>query len=69
MLIKSAEQINKMRIACQLAAQVLEMIEGYAKPGISTARKDLSTIYYRRAKCHSCDFWPSWTLRMYLYFS
>lgn len=38
MLIKSSEQIVKMRIACRLAAQVLEMIEAYVKPGISTGK-------------------------------
>lgn len=36
MLIKSSDQIAKMRVACRLAAQVLEMIEQYVRPGIST---------------------------------
>lgn len=34
--IKTAEQIAKMRIAGHLAAQVLEMITPYVKPGITT---------------------------------
>ena len=33
--IKSAEEINKMRIAGKLAAEVLEMIEPYVVPGVS----------------------------------
>ncbi len=38
--IKTAEQIEKMRIAGRLAAEVLEMIEPYVKPGISTGELD-----------------------------
>lgn len=38
--IKSAEDIAKMRIAGRLAAEVLEMIEPYVKPGISTGELD-----------------------------
>lgn len=34
--IKSSEEIAKMRVAGRLAAEVLEMIEPYVKPGIST---------------------------------
>jgi methionyl aminopeptidase len=34
--IKTADEIAKMRIAGQLAAQVLEMIEPYVKPGVTT---------------------------------
>jgi methionyl aminopeptidase len=34
--IKSAEEIEKMRVAGRLAAQVLEMIEPYVKAGITT---------------------------------
>lgn len=33
---KTAEEITKMRIAGRLAAQVLEMIEPYVQPGITT---------------------------------
>jgi methionyl aminopeptidase len=40
MLIKTAEQIAKMRVACRMAAQVLEMIEPHVKPGVNTANLD-----------------------------
>lgn len=35
--IKTPEDIEKMRVAGRLAAEVLEMIEPYVKPGVSTA--------------------------------
>lgn len=35
-MIKNPEEIEKMRVAGRLAAEVLEMIEPYVKPGIST---------------------------------
>jgi len=38
--IKSPEEIEKMRIAGRLAAEVLEMIEPYVKPGITTNELD-----------------------------
>ena len=38
--IKSSEDINKMRVAGKLAAEVLEMIAPYVKPGISTGELD-----------------------------
>ena len=38
--IKSAEDIEKMRIAGRLAADVLEMIEPHVKPGVSTGELD-----------------------------
>ena len=38
--IKSAEEIEKMRIAGKLASEVLEMIEPHVKPGVSTAELD-----------------------------
>ena len=38
--IKSSEDIGKMRIAGRLAAEVLEMITPYVKPGISTGELD-----------------------------
>ena len=37
-LIKTAEEIQKMRVAGRLAAQVLEMITPYVKPGITTGK-------------------------------
>ncbi len=38
--IKTAAEIEKMRVACKLASNVLEMIEPYVKPGISTEEID-----------------------------
>jgi len=39
-LIKTAEEIEKMRIAGRLAAEVLEMIEPHVKIGITTNELD-----------------------------
>jgi methionyl aminopeptidase len=39
-IIKTADEIEKMRVAGRLAAQVLEMIEPYVKEGISTDELD-----------------------------
>jgi methionyl aminopeptidase len=41
-LIKTAAEIKKMRVAGKLASEVLEMIEPYVKPGITT--NDLDNI-------------------------
>ncbi len=38
--IKTPEQIEKMRIAGKLAADVLEMIEPHVRPGVTTAELD-----------------------------
>ncbi len=38
--IKNPDQIEKMRVAGRLAAEVLEMIEPYIKPGVSTGELD-----------------------------
>ena len=40
--IKSPEDIQKMRVAGRLAADVLEMIEDYVKPGVTT--DELNTL-------------------------
>lgn len=40
--IKTAEEIDKMRTACRLAAEVLEMVESHVRPGVST--EDLDRI-------------------------
>ena len=40
--IKSAKEIEKMRVAGQLAASTLEMIESHVKPGVTT--DELNTI-------------------------
>jgi len=39
-IIKTPEEIAKMRVAGRLAAEVLEMIEPYIKPGITTEELD-----------------------------
>ncbi|QEP44276.1 type I methionyl aminopeptidase [Ectothiorhodospiraceae bacterium BW-2] len=38
--LKNRDEIAKMRTACRLAAEVLEMIEPYMQPGITTAEID-----------------------------
>ena len=38
--IKSVDEIAKMRVAGRLASEVLEMIEDYVKPGVSTGELD-----------------------------
>ncbi|HAI49514.1 MAG TPA: type I methionyl aminopeptidase, partial [Enterobacteriaceae bacterium] len=38
--IKTPDEIEKMRVAGRLAADVLEMIEPHVKPGISTGELD-----------------------------
>ena len=38
--IKTSEDIEKMRVAGRLAAEVLEMIEPWVKPGVSTGELD-----------------------------
>ncbi|HAZ54539.1 MAG TPA: type I methionyl aminopeptidase, partial [Franconibacter helveticus] len=38
--IKTPEEIEKMRVAGKLAAEVLEMIEAHVKPGVSTGELD-----------------------------
>jgi len=38
--IKTPEEIEKMRVAGRLAAEVLEMIEPHVKPGVSTGELD-----------------------------
>ncbi|MDO8931051.1 MAG: type I methionyl aminopeptidase, partial [Rhodocyclaceae bacterium] len=38
--IKTAEEIEKMRIAGRLAGEVLDYIEPYVKPGVTTAELD-----------------------------
>jgi methionyl aminopeptidase len=43
--IKTPEQIEKMRVAGRLAAEVLEMLAAHVKPGIST--EELDRLAYR----------------------
>lgn len=42
--IKTPEEIEKMRVAGRLAAEVLEMIEPFIKPGVSTGRWIVSAM-------------------------
>jgi methionyl aminopeptidase len=39
-IIKTPEEIEKMRVACQLAADVLDMIASHVQPGITTEELD-----------------------------
>ena len=43
--LKNSDQISKMQIAGQLAAEVIEMIGPFVVPGVSTAELDLSLIH------------------------
>ncbi|URJ30803.1 type I methionyl aminopeptidase [Candidatus Blochmannia vicinus (nom. nud.)] len=45
-IIKTSEDIEKMRIAGKLAAEVLEMIGSYIQPGISTGKLDTICHHY-----------------------
>lgn len=46
MLIKTPEEIQKMRVAGSLAAKVLEMIDYHLRPGISTGELDKICHHY-----------------------
>ena len=39
-VLKTAEEIDKMRVACRLAAEVLDYIEPFVKPGVTTGELD-----------------------------
>ena len=39
-MIKSSDEIAKMKVAGKLAAQTLEMIEQHVQPGVSTGELD-----------------------------
>ena len=39
-VIKTAEEIEHMRVACRLAAEVLDYIEPFVKPGVTTGELD-----------------------------
>ncbi|MGL9769167.1 MAG: type I methionyl aminopeptidase [Sodalis sp. (in: enterobacteria)] len=51
--IKKADDIAKMRVAGQLAAEVLAIIEFYIKPGISTGELDRLCHQYITEKQHA----------------
>jgi len=46
MLVKTSEQIEKMRISGRLAASVLEMIEPFVVPGVSTGKLNQICLKY-----------------------
>ena len=52
--IKTPEDIEKMRVAGRLAAEVLEMIEPYVKPGVSTGELDriCNAVSYTHLRAH-----------------
>ena len=55
--IKTPEDIEKMRVAGRLAAEVLEMIEPYVKPGVSTGELDRlchEHIVYKQQAVSAC---------------
>jgi len=39
-VLKTPEEIEKMRVACRLAAEVLDYIEPFVKPGVTTGELD-----------------------------
>ena len=39
-VIKTPEEIDKMRVAGRLASEVLDFIEPHVKPGVTTAELD-----------------------------
>ena len=44
--IKTPDELDKMRVAGRLAAEVLEMIEPYVVPGVSTEEIDRICHHY-----------------------
>ena len=53
--IKSPEQIEKMRVAGRLTAQVLQAVSEFIKPGITTMQIDDDAIKSRHAILSSSD--------------
>lgn len=56
--IKTSEDIEKMRVAGRLAAEVLEMIEPYVKPGVSTGELDRICNDYIVNEQKAISAWP-----------
>jgi methionine aminopeptidase, type I len=50
--IKTAEEIEKMRAACQDAAKVLDFIAPYVKPGVTTGELDRLCLEYMTDVLH-----------------
>ena len=49
--IKTAQQIEKMRVACKITRDALDMLEEHIKPGITTA--ELDKLAYKFIKSHN----------------
>jgi len=54
--IKSAQQIEKMRIACRLTKEALDLLEKHIKPGISTAELDKIAYDFIKSKKATPNF-------------
>ena len=52
-IIKTPEEIGKMRTAGALAADVLEMIEPHVRPGVTTEELDRICHDYTSDRCAS----------------
>ena len=50
--IKTEKEIEKMRVAGKLAAEVLEMIEPFVVPGVSTEELDKTDAHKISLSCH-----------------
>ena len=61
--IKTPEDIEKMRVAGRLAAEVLEMIEPYVKPGVSTGELDRICNDYIVNEQHAVSAWAITAIR------
>lgn len=61
--IKTSEDIEKMRVAGRLAAEVLEMIEPYVKPGVSTG--ELDRICNDYIVNEQKPFLPAWAITVF----
>ena len=63
--LKSKNDIEKMKIAGNYAAKVLEYLEDFVQVGISTEEIDnvayirYASVYrdFRKIKVHSCKYW------------
>lgn len=62
--IKTPEDIQKMRVAGRLAAEVLEIIEPYVKPGVTTG--ELDRICHDHITNTNRLFLPAWGITVSL---
>lgn len=54
--IKSAQQIEKMRVACRLTKETLDLLEKHIRPGISTAELDKIAYDFVKSKKATPNF-------------